>query len=93
MKVVLQDNFLKKLNRQIAYIAWDKPSAARKFKNELLFRLRKIQNQPYANRKSIYFDNDLIRDLVFGNYTIVYLINEKQEVISVFELVRGELTP
>lgn len=31
MKIRVQHSFLKKLNRQVAYIAKDKPDAARKF--------------------------------------------------------------
>jgi len=93
MKVELQGNFLRKLNRQVAYIAWDKPQAARRFKNELLERIRQLGKHPYAHRKSIYFDDELIRDLIFGSYCIVYQINKVRNRIIVFGFVRNELKP
>ncbi len=37
---------------------------------------------PFSHRKSIYFDNDNIRDLIFLWYVIPFEINiEKQEII------------
>ncbi len=38
---------------------------------------------PYKHRKSIYFDLDTIRDLIFKGYTIVYQINTKENIIIV----------
>ncbi|NVJ46111.1 MAG: type II toxin-antitoxin system RelE/ParE family toxin, partial [Cytophagia bacterium] len=70
MRIRLQDSFIRKLNRQVAYIAWDKPSAARKFKNDLLIKLKGINDHPFKHRKSIYFDDKNIRDLIFKGYTI-----------------------
>lgn len=90
MKIKLQDKFLKKLNRQVAYIAWDKPQAARKFKNDLLNRIKELKNNPYASRKPIYFDSDQIRDLIFKGYTIVYHVNENDQTITIFGFVRSE---
>jgi hypothetical protein len=35
MKIELTEGFLHKLNEQVAFIAQDKPSAARKFKDDI----------------------------------------------------------
>ena len=88
MKVKLQDAFLKKLNRQVLYIASDKPTAARKFKNDILQKCHNLKDNPYKFRKSIYFDRDDIRDMTFRGYTIVYKI--ETEVILVFALLKQE---
>ncbi|WP_432264521.1 type II toxin-antitoxin system RelE/ParE family toxin [Autumnicola edwardsiae] len=56
------------------YIAKDKPLAARKFKNALLLEIKKISSNPYSFRKSIYFDNEEIRDLTFKGYCITFRI-------------------
>jgi plasmid stabilization system protein ParE len=88
MKVKLQDSFLKKLNRQVLYIATDKPNAARKFKNDLLQKCRNLKDNPFKFKKSIYFDRDDIRDMTFKGYTVVYKV-EKEE-ISVFALLKHE---
>jgi plasmid stabilization system protein ParE len=58
MRLRVLQSFKDKLNEQIAYIAQDKPEAARKFKSEVMLRIRSIPPMPYANRKSIFFDRD-----------------------------------
>jgi len=55
MKVRITKNFRDKLNKQIDYIAKDKPVTARKFKNDLISRIKGIPDMPYQNRKSIFF--------------------------------------
>lgn len=88
MKVELQDSFIKKLNRQINYIAHDKPSAARSFKKNILERISEIKDYPYKHRKSIFFDDDTIRDLVYQGYICVYKIDIKLDLIIVFGFVK-----
>ena len=55
--------------------------------------IRKIPEMPYANRKSIYFKNDQIRDLIFKGYTIVYLINEENNCIEIFGFTKYQDKP
>ncbi len=93
MKLKITDSFRDKLNDQIKFIAKDKPSAARKFKTELLKRIREIPRTPYRNRKSIFFDRNEIRDLIFKGYIIVYKINEKENIIEVFGFTKYEDNP
>ncbi len=93
MKLKITDSFRDKLNDQIKFIAKDKPSAARKFKTELLKRIREIPRTPYRNRKSIFFDRNEIRDLIFIGYIIVYKINEKENIIEVFGFTKYEDNP
>jgi len=60
MKIRVLKSFNDKLNSQIEYISRDKPHAARKFKSELLKRVKEIPLMPYKNRKSIFFNrNDI----------------------------------
>ncbi len=62
MKIVLKESFLQRLEKQINYISLDSPGRARKFKNDLLSRIKNIPGNPYKYRKSLYFENDKIRD-------------------------------
>jgi hypothetical protein len=39
---------------------------------------------PYANRRSIYFDSDDIRDMVIKGYLVVYKIDSENQIINVF---------
>lgn len=93
MKIEILLSFRKKLGNQIVYIAKDKPEAARKFKNEIIKRIKQLPQNPYSNRKSIYFDRPEIRDLIFKGYTIVYKIDEANRTIIVFGFSRFEDKP
>ena len=84
MKLRILKSFRDKLNKQVDYIARDKPGAARKFKSELLLRIREIPNMPFACRKSIFFNREDIRDLIFKGYIIVYKIDKDKDLITVF---------
>ena len=82
MRLRIFSSFGVKLNDQVDFIAKDKPAAARKFKREVIKRIKAIPQMPYANRKSIFFDREDIRDLVFKGYVIVYKINTENQTNS-----------
>jgi len=84
MKLRITKSFRDRLNDQVEYIANDKPGAARKFKNEIISRIKDIPKMPYANRKSIYFDRDDIRDMVIKGYLVVCKIDSEHQRIDVF---------
>lgn len=90
-KIVFGDGFVSRLERQIRYIARNNPQNARKFKNSILARIKEIAQNPYACRKSIYFDNKEIRDLIYKGYTIVYVITDKS--IDVFGFLKQQKEP
>jgi plasmid stabilization system protein ParE len=88
MKISFAETFYVLLNDQINYIAKDKPLAARKFKKDLIKSLKRDLKFPYHYKKSIYFNDELIRDYVFKGYTIVYKINSEFEIVEIFEFIK-----
>ncbi len=84
MKLRILKSFRDKLNEQVEYIAKDKPGAARKFKTDVLKRIKEIPSMPFACRRSIFFDREDIRDLIYKGYIIVYKVDETEGVIIVF---------
>ncbi|WP_036603361.1 type II toxin-antitoxin system RelE/ParE family toxin [Olivibacter sitiensis] len=90
MRIKLSEGFRYILQSQVAYIARDKPQAARKFKNRLLKEIKDISKMPFAHRRSIYFDSDSIRDLIFMGYVITFRINGQKDVIEVFGLTKWQ---
>lgn len=88
MKIILNKKYISDLNRQVHYISWDKPLAAKKFKVDLIKNLKKDLQYPFHFKKSIYFDSELIRDYVFKGYTSVYRINEIENSIEVFGFIK-----
>jgi len=93
MRLNILRSFKDKLNDQIEFIARDKPSAARKFKSEIIGRIKEIPQMPFKYRKSIFFDRDDIRDLIYKGYIVVYKINETDNSIEVFGFTKYEENP
>lgn len=91
MKIVFKDTFIIRLENQIEYISLDSPKRARKFKSEILNRIKEIPTNPYRYRKSIYFEEESIRDLIFKGYTIVFRIAD--ENIEIFGFVKYQKEP
>ena len=90
MKVELSDTFLNKLAGQVEYIALDKPFAARKFKNDIISLINDLTTMPYKHRKSIYFNRNDIREVIFKGYKIVYKIDDSENRLIVFGLIKEE---
>ena len=88
MRIRLQDDFLFALNIQVEYIAKDKPIAARRFKSDLIKKIKKDLKNPFYFQKSRYFKDENIRDYVFTGYTIVYYIDIDLEIVSAFGFIK-----
>lgn len=86
MKLIVEDTFYFRLDKQVDYIAGYSYSIARKFKKDVLSQLKRIPQNPYQFRKSIYFDDISYRDLVYKGYTITFRITKTQ--IKVFGFIR-----
>lgn len=91
MKLVLKRTFLDRLKRQLDFIALDSPARSRKFGAALMKAVREIPSKPLLYRKSVYFDDPNVRDMVFRGYTVVFAIEE--DAIHVFGLIHMQLRP
>ncbi len=90
MRIKITKSFSKKFNKQIDYIAFDKPQAARIFKNRVIDEIREIPSMPYKHRQSIFFNQIDVRDLIVQGYIIVYHINKEENCIEVFGFSKWE---
>jgi len=86
MKIIHTPTFSKQLKEIIAYIAKDKPVASINFKNALKESINNIPNTPCKYRKSIYFKDKNIRDMIFKGYTIVYRVKPRKEEIEILRI-------
>lgn len=91
MKIKLTVEFNFDLNEIVHFISKDKPLAARKFKNELIKKLKKDLLNPFHFKKSIYFDDESYRDHVFKGYTTIVKIDSKQEIVHVIGILKHRL--
>ena len=86
MKILKKRKFLKNLSLIFEYIAKDKSSAAKQFKEELYNKIENLKSFPRMYRKSIYFDNENYRDLIFKGYTVIYKIeDDKILILDIFK--------
>jgi len=74
MKIIFKETFINRLENQIEFIAQNNPANARKFKNGLFNLIKAIPLNPRKHRKSIWYDDEDIRDLIFKGYTVVFRI-------------------
>ena len=88
IRIEFQDAFFQKLQGQAKYISKDKPEAARKFKKAIIDECKSLCNNPFRCRKSIYYNDENIRDLILLGYTIIYEVSD--EAISIFAMTKYE---
>jgi len=67
----------------IKFISLDSKSRAVSFKNEIDKQINSLVDMPYKCRKSIYFNDDTKRDLIYKGYTIVYKVDEDKDTITI----------
>lgn len=89
MKIELTTDFQLDLIEIVAFIAKDKPIAARKFKKELITNIKKDLISPYNFRKSIYFDDDFnYRDYVFKGYTTICKVDTIKDIVYIIGVLK-----
>lgn len=86
MTVEFKESFVQRFERQLRFIADDSPVNARKFKTDLLKHIKSLTDTPLKCRKSIYFNDDTMRDLVYKGYT-------NHDKIEVFGFTKYQQAP
>jgi len=69
------------------YIAQDKPSAAAKWIDEIFSRVEQLATSPEHGRIVPEIDNDHFREIIYGNYRIIYRIEKKE--VSILTVRHG----
>lgn len=75
MQIIKGKTFVQNLREVLKFIALDSKNKASHFNNQLFYNFNNLSNMPFNFRKSYYYDDDNIRNLIFEGYTIPYLIN------------------
>jgi plasmid stabilization system protein ParE len=88
MRIKLTIEFNYDLKDIVEFISRDKPLAARKFKIEVVKSIKKDLKQPFLFKKSIYFDDENIRDYVFKGYTVVFKVDIALETVVVVAILK-----
>jgi plasmid stabilization system protein ParE len=88
MKIVWSPLAIERASEIAEYIAQDKPSAAEKWINTVFSKVEKLKSAPEIGRIVPEIGNDQFRELIYGNYRIVYRIEKKQ--ISILTIRHGK---
>ena len=89
MRIKLDEEFENNFEVILKHISKDKVTAAKNFKKELFKQIKNIPNFSHKYRKSIYFDDENKRDMIFKSYTIVYKINNEKNTINKREVYKA----
>ena len=90
MKISYQPKFVDSFTQIWDYISLDSKKQANKFKKDLKEKIEGIVFMPYKCKKSIYFEDENIRDLIFKGYTVVYKIDDKNQSIIVIGIKKHQ---
>jgi len=69
------------------YIAQDKPSAAKKWIGTVFSKVEQLKSSPEIGRLVPEINDSQFRELIYGNYRIIYRVETKQ--ISILTIRHG----
>jgi plasmid stabilization system protein ParE len=91
LKIIESGQFKDELRAISFYIKKDKLSASIDFVRNLKKRIKNLPEFPYQYKKSIYFKNDAIRDMVYVGYTIIDEVNTEQDTLEIMSIFNQNL--
>lgn len=89
VRIVCNRNFTIQLQNILRFIAHDKRSAAIDFQHDVDVNFELLKTQPMMGRVSSYADDEMVRDLIYYGYTIVYEIKNEQ-IIRILEIFKWQ---
>ena len=81
MEIEYDEKFINSFTEIFDFIALDSLNRSNNFKIELKDKIESLVYMPKKFRKSIYFEDDSIRDLIFKGYVVPYKITKEKIII------------
>lgn len=88
MKIIWSPLAVERASEIAAYIAEDNPAAAEKWVDAVFAKDEYLQDFPESGRIVPETNNRTIRELIYGNYRLIYRLEEKR--ISVLTVRHGK---
>ncbi len=88
MKIIWSPLALERVSRITAYISQDNPSAAERWADEVFSRVKQLLTLPESGRIVPEVNDPAIRELIHGNYRIIYRIEARR--ISILTVRHGK---
>jgi len=87
VKIIWSPLAIERASEIAEYIAQDKPSAAENWIDVIFSKIDKLISSPEIGRIVPEIKNSQFRELIYGNYRIIYRIEKKQ--ISILTIRHG----
>lgn len=88
MKIIWSPLAIDRASEIAEYIAVGKPSAADKWINSLFLKVKHMESSPKSGRVVPEIRNDQFRELIYGNYRIIYRVEKKH--VSILTIRYGK---
>ena len=88
MTIIKDEPFSVALKSILKYIAKDSKTRALDFNNQLFDTISTIPDMPYKYRKSLYHNDENIRDLIFKGYTVPYKVDLAKQKIVLLDIFK-----
>lgn len=88
MNIIWSPLALDRISEVAGYIAQDKPSAAEKWVKAIFSKVEQLEVSPERGRVVPEIGNSQFRELIYGNYRIIYRIEKDR--ISILTLRHGK---
>ena len=86
MKIIWSPLAIDRASEIAEYIAQDKPSAAEKWINTVFSKVEQLKSSPEIGRVVPEIRNDQFREMIYGNYRIIYQIQDRRLLIVVIKV-------
>ena len=88
MKIIWSPLAIDRVAEIASYIAKDKPTAAENWVDKIFSKVETLVSSPESGRIVPEINKDQYREIIYGNYRIVYRIEEKR--ISILTVRHGK---
>ncbi len=83
MEIVWTNQALQKLNKFVDYIAKDDVATAEKWALKLIEKTEQLIDQPESGRIVPEYNESNLRELIVGNYRLIYRIRKEENTIYI----------
>ena len=88
MQIIRDSNYLSSLEYVLDFIASDSLNKALIFLDKLDDKIDNLPYMPYKYRKSLYYNNENVRDMIFKGYTLPYMIDTDKHQIILLDIFK-----
>jgi toxin ParE1/3/4 len=88
MKIIWSPLAIDRASEIASYIAQDKPSAAKSWIDTVFSKVERLKSSPEIGRIVPEITDKQFRELIYGNYRIIYRLEKKQ--ISILTIRHGK---